>query len=706
MLELDIAPLAYEQVDADWLPGKRPYRYQQRAFESIREAFDKRETLCLFLVTPTGSGKTLASHAYSLRTGAPILGVYPTNELIADQQRALEPEYKQVLGWPEWVYQIDSRTLDSIQEERVYKAHSETLEAVLNWRRVILTNPDILFYIAFGRYANQRFPSIEKRLYRLVADIYRIIVFDEFHLYNTKQVADIAFLVGALSRLNPDRPYVFIFASATPDDEVVNLLRERAGLRVVQIQAEALQDTNARIIAHPVHLAIAPADLDRWQGLTALDESFSIVDEFLTEFPRGRVVAIFGSVAGAIEAARRFRERYPSVSVGEVHGLSSDAQREAALLEQITIGTATIEVGVDFKGEREKDFLIFEARTSSQFLQRFGRIARHAKSLPIPNRALALVPPYVYHFLNDRFADARDVTRDELRQAIEEAYRVPEQFKGFLKKHAAIEMRVATTLLGSMFQPDVRPRVMPRIDDLIEKLTEHSAGLAWRKYRQAKEQGIVAPLLDFRGNQLQAAIWDVRGTDVGFPAKEYDLMFVLRRGIFQEMTEEEYCRELERLEQEVPEWKTEIGRAKRNAKLIETSSKHLLGVYGFFRVTGLTEQARRVWFEIREENIIGCKCQVTVVEGLSIVTEPSVPLHSVNRLLRRKQIVAWFIDAHPTSIRLGRALPPLFEVYPLRIVRPGGGTSDKVWSVAFNQNAFFLDSLWWRESRTGEVLII
>ena len=36
---------------------------------------------------------------------------------------------------------------------------------------------------------------------------------------------------------------------------------------------------------------------------------------------------------------------------------------------------------MDFKAEREKDFLIFEARTAGQFIQRLGRIARHEKSL-------------------------------------------------------------------------------------------------------------------------------------------------------------------------------------------------------------------------------------------------------------------------------------------------------------------------------------
>jgi CRISPR-associated helicase Cas3 len=706
MLELDVTPISFNRLNADWLPGYRPYEYQWRAFECIQEAMTKGRSICLFLVTPTGSGKTLASHAYSLRTGTPILGIYPTNELIADQKRALAFEYERICGWHDWVLEINSSALDDWQTELEYSAHSETLETVLNWQRVILTNPDILFFIFFGRYQSSRWPAIAQRLFRLVADVYPIVVFDEFHLYNVKQKSDVAFLVGTLHRIKPERPRVFIFASATPDEEVLKVLKERVGLEVMLLEAQLSNGMDCSIIAHPVHLSIAPADLDRWRGGEALGESWSHIDKFFSEYPQGRIVAIFDSVTGAIECAARFRERFPTIEIGEVHGLSSNQQRELALTQPVTVGTTTIEVGVDFKGEREKDYLIFEARTSSQFIQRFGRIARHAKSLPIPNYALALVPPYVFHSLSNFLNGKTVITRQDLSDAVDQAYRRPEEFKYFLKKHACVEMRVASILIKSMFQPDIRPLIAERIEDLITQITDNYPGSAWRKYRQYKEEGILTPLLDFRGNQFQAAILDQRQGEIGFPAKEYDLMFILRRGVFKEITEEDFKRQLERLIEKNPEWNKEFQRTMQRIKMVELKPDQLLGVYGFFQLTGLLNQSRRLWFEADEEMLIGHKGQVVLIEQLSIHTEPSVVIPGLNRRLRRKKLIAWFTDQHPSSIRLGRSLPPLFEIYPLRVVKPGGGISESVWSIAFNQNAFFLDSLYWNTRKTQTDVIV
>ncbi len=98
---------------------------------------------------------------------------------------------------------------------------------------------------------------------------------------------------------------------------------------------------------------------------------------------------------------------------------------------------------------------------------------------------------------------------------------------------------------------------------------------------------------------------------------------------------------------------------------------------------------------------------MTVVSGLELCTEPEVRLQRLNRHLRRKQVVAWFVDRHPASVKLGRALPPLFEVYELHVRRPGGSLSDAPWSITFNQDAFFVDSLgWWKERREDDAIIL
>ncbi len=698
-LDVDVEPLAFAQVDDDWLPNHRPYVYQSRVYHRVQEALAKKETLCLFLTTPTGSGKTLGSYAYIINHQIPAFGVYPTNELIRDQERALknwidpDKEYR--------LLRIDSAQLDDWQTKLDLKRHSETLERLMRWEPTILSNPDILFYTFFGLYGGPE--GLGRRLFALIGQ-YRLFVFDEFHLYNVKQMADVAFLAGALHAIHPQKGRVFLFASATPESPALPWLRDQLHLPVEVIAGEPSDAPEARTIAHPLHLTFLPADLGHWKGVEALLKYLPEIREFVNTYPAARLVTILDSVAGAIELARALRDLFPDRPVGEVHGFSSEQERAEALRRPLTVGTSTVEVGIDFKDEAEKDMLLFEARTAAQFIQRLGRLARHEKHLPVPNRAIALVPEYVYHFVAGRLTTL-SISRQALYDLVEEAYQKPEDFERYLHVHAAAEFQEAIGKVLTMFQPDDRPRIQERLTETVQALTGKSGGQAWGLYRCYKDQEhILQPLLTFRGSGFEVAILDQRGSDPGFPAKRYNLLFLLRRGVFTELDEQEYLAQLETL---ADRWPEDVARERRYAGLIGRKPEDLLGVYGYFALTDLLDKGRKIWFEVSEEQVFGRKAQVTVVEGLEVVAEPEVRLRRLNRHLQHKQVVAWFIDRHPASIKLGRTLPPLFEIYELQIRRLGGSLSSTPWSIAFNQDAFFLDSLgWWQERRQGESLII
>lgn len=703
-LTIHLKPISYRLVEGPWLGDLRPYEYQQRVCERVERALDARETLCLFLTAPTGSGKTLAAYAAPIRRGIPALGVYPTNELIKDQERALRPwlDPRDELR----LLRIDSRELDRWAVALAKQRHAPTLETLLNWGPTALTNPDILFYAFFGLYSgwDEELDAIRQRLFARIGQ-YRVFIFDEFHLYNIKQVADTAFLIGALHAIQPDYGRVFLFASATPDSPI-RVLLERMGLPVEAVTGEPVPEgEGTRRVAQPLRLTFLPADMRAWKGSEKLLDFLPEVKRFLHQHPAARLVIILDSVADAMRLAHALREHFPDRAVGEVHGFSSPQERDDALLQPITVGTSTIEVGVDFVGERAKDVLLFEARTSSQFIQRLGRIARHAKPSGIPDWAVALVPEYVYHFLAERLREGQHYDRWDLYRWIEEAYQVPEDFGRYLQRHAPAEFCAARArVIEKLFLSESAPQIREALGRLGETLTGAPEGRGWALYHQYREEGILTPLLTFRGSGLEVAIVDERGTDPGFPLKRYDLMVLLRRGAFSELSPDEYEEILNSLEERWPE---EVALERRYARLIGTDPGDLLGVYGYFRLTGWLDRPRQVWFEVPEEAVRGRVGQVFVLQELEVYTDPEVPLRRLNRHLRRKRLVAWVMDTHPAALRLGRSLPPLFEVYELRLRRLGGQLSQSPWSIAFNQNAFFLESLGgWRVRRKEEPAIV
>lgn len=698
-LTANVGPLAYTQTDEPWIGDYQPYVYQNRIYQAVQEALARRETRCIFLVTPTGSGKTLASYAYTINHGEPAFGVYPTNELIHDQERSLKT-------WldPKDNYQllrIDSRQLDHWRDTLNLPQHAQTFERLMHWEPTILTNPDILFYVFFGLYQGPR--GLNQRLFTLLGR-YHLFIFDEFHLYNVKQMADMVFLVGTLHAIKPDYGRVFIFASATPESPALLWLHDHLQLPVEVVEGEPSDAVDARTIAYPLQLTLLPADLRRWKGVETLLEYLPEIQRFAQSYPQASLVTVLDSVAGAIATAQALRDQFPSKQIGEVHGFSSDQERAEALRRPFTVGTSTIEVGIDFRGEMEKDLLIYEARTASQFIQRFGRLARHEKQHPdIPNRTVALVPEYVYHFLTGKLEEGQTLSRHELYALVEEGYTRPEDFGRYLITHAAAEFQAARKNAQWPFQPDDRPRIEKGLEGVIHALTGKTNKQAWGRYRAYEAEHILQPLLTFRGSGFEAAILDERESDPGFPAKRYNLMFLLRRGSFSELDEEEY---LARLEALATRWPEDVARERRYGKRIGRKPEDLLGVYGYFALTGLLDKGRKVWFEVSEDAIWGRKAQVTVISRLEVCTEPEVRLRRLNRHLRKKNIVAWFVDRHPASIKLGRMLPPLFAIYELRIRRAGGGTSPTTWSIAFNQDAFFLDSLFWNPRHTNEILVI
>jgi CRISPR-associated helicase Cas3 len=351
------------------------------------------------LAAKTGTGKTRAVMLPVLAHKESAVAVYPTNELLRDQVRAIqafaaEQGFKVATWRPPGdvdsgyadadtiLVPLDGKLLDEWQQAQHSKSRIATLESVLNHGKstIVLTNPDILFRILSLRYHAGPLELLRK---------YKTVIFDEFHLYQGVELAH-ALIMIAIARSFGFFKRVMLL-SATPHPEVMAMLEKLYEPHVTD-PSRAVTSNSTRIAVHeveiepiqtplsdPVETLIARIELLRQELIELRAQNPS--DEYIP------AVVIVNSVVNAIRLEDGLVEAgIPRESLAIIRGLSNrDVRATAGKL--LALGTSAIEVGVDFKC----DYLLFEAMDAASFTQRFGRVGRHR-----PGKAIVLVPPSVF----------------------------------------------------------------------------------------------------------------------------------------------------------------------------------------------------------------------------------------------------------------------------------------------------------------------
>jgi len=723
MLRVQLAPLYYQEANGPFLFDLVPMHHQKKTLEAVEKAMQQNRILAIINASVTGSGKTLANYAYSiLHKPTPTIGVYPTNELIRDQERSLLDR------GVEGIIRIDSVELDIWQQRMGVRSHAQVLHAITgNWVEecpIVLTNPDILYLLMYNLYAYHRshLNYREQVLHSIMSD-YPILIFDEFHLYNVKQEANAAFIAATIARLAPEKPHIFIFSSATPALDRLEQYLLRGGIETCYAHTPPI--STGALVCEPVTVEIIPANLARWQGSETLENEFGMILAFLEQYPASRGVFIFDGVYEAKLLAQRLAQRFGDEQVGELHGyMDRDAQR-GALERKFTVGTTTIDVGVDFTGKQAKDFIVFEARSAEQFAQRLGRIGRQRRrQQDIPNYALALVPEYVYNALTEKHTTlfvSRDRSRDDFFVAIRDCYTAPNLFKGYLTKYAPLEAAAAASRIRKHYATDVQGDYVEKLNNVVINLFPRKDGSSflfdslsrcqwytWKKFGESKTQSwningkvvtreaLYFPELEqFRGSSdLTCAIYDCLDEQRGFfPFKIYRLPFVARRTEFRELTEELFLEYLEKFRSKFPE---KVGHFEKELRKSD--------VLNYVKVTNLVGgKAQQLSFELDREEVMDYLEQLQRFTGLRMNLQAPLPCsvekanESIERISDSKNgWLCWVSQESPYDLQRVHKLPPLFELFPLYAKTAGGRIDrdkDQSWSLAFGLSAIFMDSL-------------
>ena len=384
------------------------------------------------LVTKTGSGKTRATALPVLKNHESAVFVYPTNALIQDQSRAIQqlmddegityrertPETaNEKVGTEEYeIVQISAPTLAAFA--KAWGMGDKQKGAALirliqqDKRKIVLINPDILYLLYSLRY-----PGSQEVLSHFQA--YKTIVFDEFHLYNGVELAHALFLIFLAQRMDAFQRVVLL--SATPNEEIKTYLDRLLSPFVIDADVTVPQPIcGERMVTHDVELNALPVPVATDVTSTAQSKVIELQNELYqlqTENQEANntgdyvpCVVILNSVVNAIALEDALVEAgIPRTEIAPIRGLSARSSRDVRG-RMLVIGTAAIEVGIDFK----TDYLIFEAGNQASFMQRFGRLGRHSIG-----QAFLLATPReceAVKLLGD------DISRDALERGVKTIY--------------------------------------------------------------------------------------------------------------------------------------------------------------------------------------------------------------------------------------------------------------------------------------------
>lgn len=686
MLKLKVLPVhsapAEERVVARGLMQKPPSFWQLSKHQlDTLQAINRSECNVIFNVAMTGDGKSLAAYLPALMEDRPTLAMYPTNELIRDQQRQVE-SYQRLLGTDRPIGVMFSEKLYEIRSEFDLDVQAKAIDWQTWQKTIVLTNPDIFNLIANFCYVSEH--QNPDALLQRILERFDLFIFDEFHVYDAPQVSSV--LTSLLYVLEQSRNLPmhlrkkFLFLSATPSPMLVECL-QRAGVTPTVIQgcydySDSCPD-GWRTILQPaqLHFHSVGRQTEKW-----VRDNWTLIAEWFVQHPHSRGAIIVNSVAIAKRLVEFFNELRQagkfSLTVAENTGLHKDP-----LEADLVVGTSTIDVGVDFK----INFLIFEALDAGTWIQRLGRLGRH-KGYETPEGqwlefdaycAHSLLPRYSYERVETRLPGIGEIDRAQLYALVrgdETAEGIFSPVNDFRHYQRCWGWLSPTHVLNTLGHPRLREnyaRTSKRLGETYSAVwgLNIKEREKWYFYLHEHCKPIVEEaVIKFRGETpFDCGILDETDGEV----KIYDLLWVLRNADVRLMRKDDFLREVE------------------HRGLNTTQFKY---VDMYLHVRRYLEESERAWLNQRKaiHNEFGPDdyrkphvlkgFQVDGAGGLRAVA------NAINRVVECKPLLCLISPMRCDELRARLRLPTMF---PLQRLLDCNGNE---FSVAFSKEALLLSS--------------
>lgn len=495
----------------------KPFALSQHQLATYRALIDP-DVDVVINTAMTGDGKSLAGQLPLLTHAYNTLALFPTNELAQDQLRSSQ------LTLPHWggdvrdVAQISGPILDDLLDAVEQLSRGDVLLRELKQHALVLSNPDMLH--AITQFCYQQYGRAATHVVSRLPMLFDQITFDEFHIFDAAQIT--AVLTGLLFLYEQaQKPFKTLFLSATPDERLLTPLQKLGfgpRLKLIEPQREHWYAHGAdpgagwRKILAGSSVQFVPQTIEAWfaDGVRDL-----LVPWFKQHRKGAKAAIIVNSVATALRLVEYLHDVLPAhLQVAPNTGLNGRSTRKQSYDADILVGTSTVDVGVDFR----INLLIFEASSAGTFMQRLGRLGRHAGYTDAQQQfhpfheyqAVALVPLFIYERLSAPIdgrpakLHAEDrIQRDYLGETINDGvFLAPTEFKHYARLWGRFQPAKVLSMLTQKHVKVPFADVRERLKQRYTLLTGASMGAAirdWRAYCDTGDDLLVRTAQAFRG---------------------------------------------------------------------------------------------------------------------------------------------------------------------------------------------------------------
>ena len=689
--------LAEQKLDLE-LPDEISLRQHQA--ETLSAIMDT-DVDVVFNTAMTGDGKSLAAYLPVLLDDQAILAMYPTNELINDQQRQIE-NYQEMFktNIPQDVMYSDR--LYELRADFDLRSQGKAVDQLTSTNPILLTNPDIFNLIANFKYLRET--QNPDALFQRVIELYDLFLFDEFHIYSATEVVSV--LTSLLYVLEQTRNLPFyVFSRALPCEKTSHYRKKFVFLSATPspMLLKCLEEADVKYqVIEGCYAHEEPLPKGKWQSISAqidlhfhsvgrktyewIEQNYSLIVEWFTTHPNSRGAIIVNSVALAKRIVAFLKERqeakeFPQkLKIGENTGLTGIAEKRFALLESdLLVGTSTVDVGVDFK----INFLVFEALDAGTWIQRLGRLGRHKGYTKLNGEevsfsayiAHSLLPRYSYERVEENLSGKPEVTKSDLFELVrgvaekEGIFSPVNDFKHYQKSWGWLH---AAHVINTLGHPRLRENYAVTREKLTKTYTQiYNADIAERVkwyYAISQEKGEIIDdaVIKFRGETpFTCGIIDETDGEI----KDYNLLWVLSNAEVELISKSEFFQEVKKRSASPHKYQY----AEVYLRLLNYRAERLR-----FRL--LCNYPIEERFESKDYRA------VQVLYGFQIEVDGVPFINRINRWIRPKKLVCLIRRERADTLRAMLRLPAMFPLYRL-IDRDGNE-----FTIAFSKEALLLQS--------------